>query len=91
MSSLQAQPLTDTCAALPWEKYLQLIEDPAYEKAKSYYYRGHMRVEISPVGFDHSTDHSIIAFAINLFAVIRGIPLTMADNCTYRRCTGVPT
>lgn len=85
MSQLQTQPLTDAWVAIPWNEYLRFIEDPAYEKAKGYYHQGHMRLEMSPVGFDHSTDHSIIAFAINLFAMVKKIPLTMADNCTYRK------
>ncbi|MBD2101387.1 Uma2 family endonuclease [Leptolyngbya sp. FACHB-261] len=85
MSPLEAKPQIETWVAAPWSEYLQIIEAPAYEKAKGYYYRGHMRVEMLPVGFDHSTNHSIIAFAINLFAVLKQIPLTQADNCTYRK------
>lgn len=85
MSHLQAPILTDTWITAAWNDYILAIKDPVYEKAKAYYYRGHMRIEMSPVGFDHSTDHSIISFAINLFAVVKGIPLTMADNCTYHK------
>jgi len=85
MSSLQTPPATDTWIATSWNDYLLVIVDPAYEKAKGYYYRGHMRLEMSPVGFDHSTDHGLIALAINLFAIAKGIPLTLADNCSYRK------
>ncbi|MBD2093405.1 hypothetical protein H6F67_26525 [Microcoleus sp. FACHB-1515] len=85
MRSLQTQPLTDTWIAASWDEYLQLIENPAYDKAKGYYYRGHLRIEMLPVGLDHATDHSIIAFAINLFCVIKGIRLMMPDNCSYRK------
>ena len=85
MSPLQTQSLTDTWIAAPWDEYLQLIDSPAYDKAKGYYYRGHMRIEMLPVGFDHATDHSIIAFAINLFCVVKGIRLMMPDNCSYRK------
>ncbi len=84
MSHLKTPLPTDIWITAAWDDYLLAIEDPACEKAKGYYYQGHMRIEMSPVGFDHSNDHSIIAFAINLFAVVKGLPLTMADNCTYR-------
>lgn len=85
MSPLQTPLLTDTWVTATWNDYLLAIEDPAFEKAKGYYYWGHMRIEMPPVGFDHGTNHSIIAFAINLFAVVKGIALTMVDNCTYRK------
>lgn len=85
MSNLQIQLPADTWTPATWEDYLKIVEAPDYDKARSYYYHGHMRLEMSPVGFDHSIDHSIIAFAINLFAVVKGIPITMADNCTYRK------
>lgn len=85
MSRLQTPILTDTWITAAWQDYIQTVENPAYEKAKGYYYRGHMRIEMSPVGFDHSTDHGLIALAINLFAIAKGIPLTLADNCSYRK------
>jgi len=85
MSPLQTPLATDTWITTPWSDYLLVIEDPAYEKAKGYYYRGHMRVEMSPVSLDHGKDHTIIIFAINLLAAVKDIPLTMADNCSYRK------
>lgn len=85
MSRLKTSLPTDTWLTATWDDYLLAIEDPVYEKARGYYYRGHMRVEMSPVGFDHSTDHGLIALAINLFAIAKGIPLTLADNCSYRK------
>ena len=85
MSPLQTPFLTDTWIAAPWSEYLQTIANPAYKKAKGYYYQGHMRIEMLPVGFDHGTDHSIIAFAINLFCVLKSIPLMLPDNCSYRK------
>jgi Uma2 family endonuclease len=87
MSQVQAELSTDTWVAVSWDAYLRLIDEPIYEQAKGYYYRSAMRLEMLPVGFDHSTDHSIIAFAINLFAVLADIPLTTADNCSFRKTT----
>jgi Uma2 family endonuclease len=83
MRDLQTKLPTDTWVAATWDEYLQAIENPAYEKAKSYYYNGKMRIEMPPVGNDHSRDHSIVIYAVHLFASIKGIDLNGNDNCTY--------
>jgi Uma2 family endonuclease len=83
MRDLQTKLPTDTWVAATWNEYLQAIENPAYEKAKSYYYNGKMRIEMPPVGNDHSRDHSIVIYAVHLFASIKGIDLNGNDNCTY--------
>jgi Uma2 family endonuclease len=85
MSQLQTKPQTDCWVTATWDEYIQVIEDPAYEKAKGYYHSGQMRIEMLPVGSDHSTDHLLIASAINLFAILRGLSLTGRDNCSYRK------
>jgi Uma2 family endonuclease len=85
MSQLQAKLPTDTWVKATWDEYLQVISDPAYEKAKGYYHNGCMRLEVSPLGNPHSRDHFIIIAAIALFASIRGVDLDGHDNCTYRK------
>ncbi len=85
MSELQTQLATHTWIAATWYEYIQIIENPTYEKAKGYYHNGHMRIEMPPVGNDHASDHTIILFAVNLFASIKGIALNGKDNCTYRK------
>jgi Uma2 family endonuclease len=40
---------------------------------------------MTPIGNDHSRDHSIINHAVYLYAGIRKIPLNGNDNCSYRR------
>ena len=76
---------TDTWVSRTWDEYIQIIEQPEYEKAKGYYYNGKMRIEMSPVGNDHSRDHIIVIIAVSLFASINGIPMNGNDNCTYRK------
>lgn len=83
MPPLQASP--DTWIPATWENYLQELQSPAYEKARGYYHQHHMRLEIHPIGFDHSTDHALLALAINLFCILHRIPLTLADNCSFRK------
>lgn len=85
MRDLQTKLPTDTWIAATWNEYTQIIENPAYEKAKSYYYNHKMRIEMPPVGNDHSRDHSIVIYAVHLFASIKGIDLNGNDNCTYRK------
>ena len=85
MSELQTKILTHTWVVATWNEYIQIIENPAYKKAKGYYHNGRMRIEMPPVGNDHASDHTIILFAVNLFASIKGIALNGKDNCTYRK------
>ncbi|MDZ7954114.1 Uma2 family endonuclease [Nostoc sp. DedQUE09] len=85
MSELQTQLATDSWITATWDEYIQIIENPDYEKAKGYYHNGQMRIEMPPIGNDHASDHTIIIFAVNLFASIKGIALNGKDNCTYRK------
>jgi len=85
MSKLQTKLPTDTWVTASWDEYIQAINDPTCAKAFGYYNNGQLRIEMSPLGNDHSRDHTIIIFAVNLFATIKGIPLNGNDNCTYRK------
>lgn len=76
---------TDTWVNATWDEYVRVIEDPRLAKAKGYYYKGKMRIEMSPVGNDHSRDHTIVIYAVHLFAAINNIDLNGNDNCTYRK------
>jgi len=69
-----------------WEEYLHALDDPAHAKSKGYYSNGRMRLEMQlSVGFDHSKDHGIIALATNLYGILKGIPFTALDNCSFRK------
>lgn len=85
MSEVQTKLPTDTWTAATWDEYIQAVENPAYEKAKGYYHNGRMRIEMPPVGNDHASDHTVVLFAVNLFASIKGISINGKDNCTYRK------
>ena len=77
--------ITDTWVSATWDEYLENIEHPSSEKAKGYYYNARYRIEMTPIGNEHSQDHSIINHAVYLYATIKGIPLTGKDNCSYRK------
>jgi len=76
---------TDTWIAASWDAFLQAAANPDYGKGKFYYYQDHLRVEMSPIGNDHSRDHYLITNAISLYAVFKGIALNGNDNCSYRK------
>ncbi|MEH2298951.1 hypothetical protein [Nostoc sp.] len=60
MNETQTQLPTDTWICASWQEYEQAIANLLNEKAKSYYYKGHMRLEMAPVSFDHGKDHVVI-------------------------------
>jgi Uma2 family endonuclease len=85
MTSLQVKPRTDSWVLATWDDYINQLNDPIYQQAKGYYYKGHMRIEMSPVSFDHGQDHIIIIFAVNLFVALKQIPATGLDTTTFRK------
>jgi len=85
MTSLQVKPRTDSWVLATWDEYINQLNDPIYQQAKGYYYKGHMRIEMSPVSFDHAQDHIIIIFAVNLFVALKQIPATGLDTATFRK------
>jgi len=85
MQSIQIS--TDIWITANWDDYLDAIAQ-FNEKGKSYFYNHQMRLEMSPVGNDHAQDHSIITYAVHLFAGVNNIDLNGNDNCTYRK-TGI--
>ncbi|MGD1808028.1 Uma2 family endonuclease [Dapis sp. BLCC M126] len=85
MKTTQTQLPTDTWITATWQEYIQAIEDPSYEKAKIYYHKGKLRIEMSPLGNDHANDHLLLIAAITLFTTTKNIILNGKDNCTYRK------
>ncbi|WP_341528205.1 Uma2 family endonuclease [Nostoc sp. UHCC 0302] len=85
MSELKTKLPADTWITATWDEYIQVVENPAYGKAKGYYYNGKMRIEMLPVGNDHASDHTIVILAASNYAAIKGIPMNGKDNCTYRK------
>ncbi|MDB9513752.1 Uma2 family endonuclease [Kamptonema animale CS-326] len=75
---------TDTWVTATWSDYLQTADSLDCATAKTYYYKGRFRLEMSPVTNEHASDHSIIIFAVCLYASLKGIILNGKDNCTYR-------
>lgn len=68
-----------------WDKYLETLDQLKQDKSIIYYYNGRMKLEMTPIGSDHASDHSIIIYAVNLYATLKNIELTGKDNCSYRK------
>ena len=85
MVATTKKPITDTWVSATWDEYLENIEHPSCEKAKGYYHNARYRIEMTPIGNEHSQVHSIINHAVYLYATVKGIPLTGKDNCSYRK------
>lgn len=85
---LQPQLATNTWLPASWNQFLAAVADPAYAKAKAYYFDEQMRIETMGVGPDHAADNSIIHVAIVLFCALKSIPIKGLINCSYRK-TGV--
>ncbi|WGV24178.1 Uma2 family endonuclease [Halotia branconii] len=85
MSEPQTQLPTDVWIPASWQEYLQVLTQLQTDKAKSYYYKGHIRLEMPPVSFDHGHDHVVIIFAVSLFATLKGILATGLDTTTFRK------
>lgn len=76
---------TDSWVSMAWNEYLSQIEAPQLKEAKTYYYQGHGRFEMLPVGFGHGESHAVATYAINLFCAMKAVPLRMVDTTTLRK------
>lgn len=88
MSQLSTAIVTDTWVKGTWDEYLQVIAELDSEKAPCYYYNKHYKIEMTPISFDHSCDHSIIMLAVSLYTISQQIALRSLVTCSYRK-TGV--
>ncbi|NJK58830.1 MAG: Uma2 family endonuclease [Pleurocapsa sp. SU_5_0] len=85
MVATSKQLVPNSWVSATWDEYLTNIENPAHTKTKGYYHNGKYRIEMTPIGNEHSQDHSIINHAVYLYATFKNIPLTGKDNCSYRQ------
>lgn len=75
----------DTWFAVDWATFMQLAALPDYAPGKFYYHQQQARIEMPPVGYNHSSDHSLLGHAVHLYAGLNRIPLNGHDNLSYRQ------
>ena len=59
MTTLQVKLRTDSWVLATWDEYINQLNDPIYQQAKGYYYKEQMRIEMSPVSFDHANESDL--------------------------------
>ncbi|MGL4618412.1 Uma2 family endonuclease [Chroococcidiopsis sp.] len=77
--------VADTWVKATWEEFIVIADNPDYEKAKFYYDRGYMRIEMPPIGSSRSQDNHIAVIIVNLYASVRQIRIKGLVNCSFRR------
>lgn len=76
---------TDIWIKSSWEQFLSIADKLSHPKAKFYYYRDYMRVEMSPVGPLHARQNSIISKIISLYATVKNIRIVELANASFRQ------
>jgi Uma2 family endonuclease len=76
---------TETWVEIEWEDFLGFADDPTLVNGRFYYDQGLMRIEMSPVGFAHGRDNTIISTLIILYATLRSIPIQGFTNASFRK------
>ncbi|MGA9380082.1 MAG: Uma2 family endonuclease [Phormidium sp.] len=76
---------TDIWVKASWEEFLELADNPEYEKARFYYHQGYMRVEMAALGFRHGRQNSLVANVITIFATLKDIEIVELTNTSYRK------
>ncbi len=64
---------------------MALAYNPTYETGKAYYNRGKARIEITPFGWNHAEDNSIISILVILFCALKRILVKELTNCSFRK------
>jgi Uma2 family endonuclease len=85
MIQSQGKIATNGWVKADWDTYIDAIESSGDEKYNGYYYEGRMRIEDMQKGADHGRFHALTSFAINLFCMVREIPINGLINCSYRK------
>lgn len=77
--------LTETWQPISWQDFQQLENQPEYQNGRFYYDHGYMKIEMSPLGINHSRDNSVVARLISLFATLKNIPVVEFTNVTLKK------
>lgn len=79
------QILTETWQPMTWSEFQNLTAQPEYNQARFYYHRSQMKIEMSPLGINHSRNNAVVARLISLFATCKNIKVLEFTNVTLRK------
>ncbi|MDG2616855.1 Uma2 family endonuclease [Thermoleptolyngbya sichuanensis XZ-Cy5] len=85
MVQLTPAQVTNAWVPASWEEFVRLTDDPAYAKAKGYYFNQQMRIESVGVGPDHARENTLLILVIGLYCGLNGIPIVGLTHCSYRK------
>jgi Uma2 family endonuclease len=77
--------LTETWQPMSWQDFQQLTDKIEYKNGRFYYDQGYMKIEMSPLGINHSRDNSVVARLVSLFATLKNIQVVEFTNVTLRK------
>jgi Uma2 family endonuclease len=76
---------TDSWVPATWETFVALCDDPDFEKARCYYDKGWMRIEMAPLGSLHGHENSVVSKVISLFAALNMIRVVEFLSTSLRK------
>lgn len=87
MVSVTSNPnlVTDVWVKASWEEFVASAERPDLEKARFYYDRSEMRIEMAAVGAVHGRDNSIVSNVVSLFATVKNLRIVEYTNASFRK------
>lgn len=85
MVSSTEKIFTDIWVKVSWTEFLSLAERETYTKASFYYDQERIRIEMSPLGFNHSRQNGNVLKVISFFAGFKNIPIIELINCSFRQ------
>ncbi len=80
-----SEPIQEIWQPVTWQEFCQLTRREEYEKGRFYFDHGYMKLEMSPLGFNHSRDNAVVARLISLFATLNNISILELTNVTLRK------
>jgi hypothetical protein len=83
MTLSTSQIQTDTWVKATWDEFVAAMDDPQYEKSRSYFDNGTMRIEMAALGSGHSRQNSVVIDVVSLFATFRNLRLVKLINGSF--------
>lgn len=75
---------TDTWVKTSWETFTQIASNPQYQ-GKAYYYEGKAYLDMTPIGWNHAENNSVVSTLVVLFCALKNIPVKELTNCSFRK------
>ncbi|NCJ06713.1 Uma2 family endonuclease [Synechococcales cyanobacterium C] len=76
---------TDIWVPAQWKEYVAICARTEYEKARCYFDREWMRLEMAALGAWHGRENSIVSKVVSLFATLRVIRMVELTNTSFRK------